>query len=274
VTPRTKTLFDGEDCRGYALCAGFIVDYLRTFGWFETAVRLRRFYKKTLFVLRGGLLAAAGLAFLVAAVGVPLPAGGKKDRSIPFPCMDRTCGCHDAAGCKAHCCCFSGEEKLAWAAAHDVDPSPFVDNRTLASLSHEGCVADDTGHQAHSASCCSKKAASSKVASHARDSEDPTKNSNFCDSSRPPLTSLGGRENTGGSCASSDRKHDTDGLLTIAAVRECTGLQPLWTLVGAALPPAEPVGYEFDWLPTGRVVQRDAAVTILSYSPPTPPPRS
>jgi hypothetical protein len=231
--------------------------------WFETVVRLRRFYKKTLLVLRGGLLAAAGLAFFVAAVGVPLPTGGKKDRSIPFPCMDRTCGCHDAAGCKAHCCCFSGEEKLAWAAAHDVDPAPFVDDRTLASLSHEnrvahdccagdgvpqegvaeGFISADAADCPHGvATCCSKKAAAPKPAS-----------------------------------LQHDRRHDSDhadGLLTIAAVRECTGLQPLWTLLDAALPPAEPVGYEFDWLPTGHVVQRDAAVTVLSYSPPTPPPRS
>ncbi|HVX13219.1 MAG TPA: hypothetical protein VHC22_18685 [Pirellulales bacterium] len=154
--------------------------------------------------------------------------------------MDRTCGCHDAADCKAHCCCFKGEEKLAWAAEHDVDPSPFVDDLTLAGLSPENCCAADTPDCAHGlASCCSKKAAAPKPASHPK-----------------------------------DRKHAADGLLTISAYRECTGLQPLWTLLDAALPPVGPVDYVFECSPTGYVVQRDAVATVVPFSPPTPPPRS
>jgi hypothetical protein len=69
---------------------------------------------------------AAVVVFALASLGVSWTAAPRKDRSVPFPCMDRACGCHDAARCKKHCCCFSDAEKLAWAARYGVDPAPFV----------------------------------------------------------------------------------------------------------------------------------------------------
>lgn len=62
---------------------------------------------------------------LVVACGIPLPAPAAsrgKDTSTPFPCMDRPCGCMTAEQCWKGCCCFTTEEKLAWAARHHVTP--------------------------------------------------------------------------------------------------------------------------------------------------------
>ena len=120
-------------------------------------MRTRRLWNKLTRGLRCGLLSAATLSFVVATVGIPLPAGPAKDRSVPFPCMDRSCGCHDAADCKKHCCCFSSEEKLAWSAEHRVDPDSFVDDRALATLVANGAGEQPGCSSSPAASCCAKK---------------------------------------------------------------------------------------------------------------------
>jgi len=75
--------------------------------------------------------------YVVVASGLPLPiAGGPpavgsaaatqladKDRSRPFPCVDKPCGCATAEQCFAACCCNTPAELLAWASTHDLDPA-------------------------------------------------------------------------------------------------------------------------------------------------------
>lgn len=45
-----------------------------------------------------------------------------KDKSIPFPCQDRPCGCGTAEQCWRACCCFSHKEKMDWARRNGVTP--------------------------------------------------------------------------------------------------------------------------------------------------------
>jgi hypothetical protein len=60
--------------------------------------------------------------------GLPLPAVSAKDHSSPFPCQQRQCGCLRAADCWKHCCCFSAQERLAWARAHEAEvPESLVE---------------------------------------------------------------------------------------------------------------------------------------------------
>lgn len=77
------------------------------------------------------------VTYVVVASGLPLPiAGGSpavgsatatqladKDRSRPFPCLDKPCGCATAEQCFAACCCNTPAELLAWASTHDLDPA-------------------------------------------------------------------------------------------------------------------------------------------------------
>lgn len=49
-----------------------------------------------------------------------------KDRSQPFPCQDRPCGCRSAEQCKKKCCCFSKDQKVAWARRNGVKVSDVV----------------------------------------------------------------------------------------------------------------------------------------------------
>ena len=72
-------------------------------------------------------------AFVVALLPIPLVTFSSrdvKDLSRPFPCQNRPCGCMSAAQCKKKCCCFSDEQKLAWAKRNGVDPSEVVASTT------------------------------------------------------------------------------------------------------------------------------------------------
>src|SRR5690349_3339169 len=71
---------------------------------------------------RGVVVLVSLLGYLAAVIGYPMPAGGRKVSSRPFPCQDHACGCVDADQCWRNCCCFTPAEKLAWAVAHHVTP--------------------------------------------------------------------------------------------------------------------------------------------------------
>ena len=102
-------------------------------------------------------------AYVAVASGVPLPIAASppvngspaanrladKDRSRPFPCMDKPCGCATAEQCFSTCCCNSPAELLAWAEAHHLDPA------TLLAL--QGRVAA-TAPEAPAAACCCSSA--------------------------------------------------------------------------------------------------------------------
>jgi hypothetical protein len=73
---------------------------------------------------RPALAVAALFAQLVAATGAPVFSPHvAKAGAIPFPCQANPCGCSTSEECWAgDCCCFTLEEKVAWADAHGVEP--------------------------------------------------------------------------------------------------------------------------------------------------------
>src|SRR5438552_3782945 len=71
--------------------------------------------------------AVALVCYLATALGFPLPKPAPKDHSQPFPCQDHPCGCQTAEQCWRQCCCFNPEERLAWAAAHHVEPPAYAE---------------------------------------------------------------------------------------------------------------------------------------------------
>lgn len=73
-------------------------------------------------------LSLASLLLVVFAAGViGLPIVPTHDRSSGrFPCEQRSCGCSNADHCWDKCCCFSDQEKLAWAAKQGVRPPDFL----------------------------------------------------------------------------------------------------------------------------------------------------
>lgn len=61
-------------------------------------------------------------------VGVPVR-GPVPEKEGRFPCENHPCGCSTAQHCWDHCCCYSDEEKLRWAAANGVTPPAFLVRR-------------------------------------------------------------------------------------------------------------------------------------------------
>jgi hypothetical protein len=106
----------------------------------------------------------ATIGYALVASGLPLPLGGAqpasstsaaakrlagKDRSQPFPCMDKPCGCTTAEQCFSTCCCNTPAELLAWAKANHVEPGLIAALR---------CRLAAAGPETHAAtSCCAAK---------------------------------------------------------------------------------------------------------------------
>lgn len=95
---------------------------------------------------------------LLAVLGFPLPVSASnrlKDTSQPYPCQDRPCGCASADECwQGDCCCFTLEEKLAWADANGVEPPghvrPLVESRKGRPVARPGpacCSESEGGHR-------------------------------------------------------------------------------------------------------------------------------
>lgn len=87
----------------------------------------------------------------------------EKDRRVPFPCMDKPCGCRNAEQCFRSCCCSTKTERIAWAKQHAVSEE-FIALATEAQekpAAAKSCCAGKTvpscGKPAEkTASCCEK----------------------------------------------------------------------------------------------------------------------
>jgi len=102
----------------------------------------------------------ACMTVAVCSVGVPLPAHSeKKPGAAPFPCQDCPCGCKDAETCWRDCCCYTNQQKLAWARRNRVTPPAFV----VAAAKREGCCEGKRG-----LACCEAKTASVGLAAAKR----------------------------------------------------------------------------------------------------------
>jgi len=62
------------------------------------------------------------IGYATTSCGLPIPACASIDHSQPFPCQNHRCGCTSAEQCWRQCCCFTLEEKMAWAKANGVEP--------------------------------------------------------------------------------------------------------------------------------------------------------
>jgi hypothetical protein len=185
--------------------------------------------------------------FLVAAVGIPLPIVTKKDRSVPFPCMDRACGCRSAAECKQHCCCFSNAEKVAWARQHGHDPD------TVASCATPQDSADST-----QGSCCATK--------------NTPKSCPHCRTTKLGRAGVSAQKD---SLQKVSPQKDTHGIevLISSFERRCQGGDNFWMVLSTAMIPPPSV---FLAIPD-RVILVLGIPTLPAYSleatgPPVPPP--
>jgi hypothetical protein len=204
------------------------------------------FWHKRMRRWRRPISVVALAAYLVSAVGLPLPASFKKQRGEAYPCMHHACGCLTAAECWQHCCCFSATEKLAWARQHDVEP-PAQLLATVAMLASEGLL---------TSSACARNTCCTAAGDDDHDDHDHA------------------HAPHGATCCD---HHDSDrssaGLILMVRARTCRGLGELWCLSGAVMPAPPALDWHFQW----NVVEwlAVAGEPLLSHdlSPPIPPPR-
>ena len=229
-------------------------------------------------------LAIAGYAVL--ASGLPLPLGmqaphgdavtdtrlAAKDRSRPFPCMDKPCGCATAEQCFANCCCHTPAERLAWAKAHSVEPAVLV--------ALERRIAADAAPTEPAGGCCAAKA---------------KRKPSCCSDRGVPPRSLADEPDVCAdyqSLAAEPTGDDTEPTslptspdeptqspprmraVTLQAMLACGGILTQWLAVGGSLPPlkveaARPLPPLIDRI----VLANDHPGSIL-HAPDAPPPRA
>jgi hypothetical protein len=198
---------------------------------------------------RRPMTVVALLAYLASVWGYPLPRAGSADASTPFPCQHHHCGCHSAQQCWQSCCCFSLQERVAWARKHNV---AVPANVQLASAADRDEHVAATDHEEKS--CCKK-----------HDHEAP----DLC----RQRTAARGEEAKCSQCPTPSGDQGVIWVLGIEA-RKCQGLSTSWIASGASLPLEILPLWEFDWIPAGHVVTASESSRSLSFDPPVPPPRA
>jgi hypothetical protein len=179
------------------------------------------------------------LSFLATAVGFPVFHHESKQTSEPFPCQHHACGCVDADHCWRQCCCYSPQEKLAWARKHGVEPPTFA----IAAAGESPQRSTRLSQQSNSNSCAVVTGGNSLAC---------------CDS----------HQHEG-----NDESQRRVGLAIGDLVRHCRGLSPLWSVLGAALPPPPTVTWDFQWDVVGWIQPIDSQAISIETTPPVPPPR-
>jgi len=206
------------------------------------------------------------LGYGLVASGLPLPLGGTlpgatdatsakrlagKDRSQPFPCMDKPCGCATAEQCFTNCCCNTPSQTLAWAQARGLEPA------LIAAL--ERRAADETPLAEPVASCCAAQAAVPNCAA---------------------VTSVPGDSSAEAPCCTAAAAADVPvaapappRAVVLRAMLACGGIVAQWCAAGAVpLPERIDVSICFRWIDTLCV--GDLAPASRADDLDVPPPRA
>lgn len=200
-----------------------------------------RMGRRSLDFARRAIAFCALAGFVAGTTGLPMPRVSLpgKDRSKPFPCQDRQCGCASAEQCWRGCCCFTNREKLAWAAKHGVTPPDYV-----------FAAAERERPATAVASCCSARRGTSCC----------ERASTCCDART-------------GKAEVSAPLVTVEFVLAVQA-RKCQGQAELWLAMGAvALPPAS-VTLTLDSPICGDAVVSGPTLVGVTNSPESPPPRA
>ena len=228
-------------------------------------------------------LSIAGYALV--ASGIPLPAGtgaaaardgsrsaariAAKDRSRPFPCMNKLCGCATARQCFTRCCCHTPAETLAWARANGVDAETIVALERRAGVApaesgiRGGCIATAKPRS----SCCDSQPRAAVRAESAAGALFENPAGGPC---ADHLAAAPADEPSRTSPADGDGK--TVGL-SLKAMLACGGIVSEWLVVGASLPPP-PVSLSAMLTVVGRPRGFDPVAIGGRPAPEAPPPRA
>jgi hypothetical protein len=205
--------------------------------------------------LRRRICAAVALvAYLTAAVGMPLPASTLRTGGMPFPCQYLLCGCENAAQCN-DCGCFTPEQRAAWTRTEGTETPPCAE-KPAESVQAVAASAEKTDQEepAEKTCCCCAG-----------------KNVDGCSM---PCCRNKGRE-AGCAARKPNAPAPQDFLppaLALGALK-CRGVATLWVSAGA-VPPSEPPLSCQPCMPAPDRINRIDHFAIARHSIPLePPPR-
>jgi hypothetical protein len=215
------------------------------------------------------------VGYALVASGLPLPLGAAspaasnspaakrlavKDRSRPFPCMDKPCGCATAEQCFSNCCCNTPAELMAWAKANRVDPAVIVALKRRAAASAVSVKRSCCGPKAET-SCCEWPAS----APAAIDEADVC--SDYRSLAANPEWPDDGEDHREKSWPVSEK------VVVLRAMLACGGIVAQWSAIGICLPPPPVVSCEKSAEPAGEVACHDESFLSERAAPDAPPPR-
>jgi len=204
-------------------------------------------------VVSGALL----IAYVAVAIGIPVPAYAVKDPGHFFPCQFHTCGCRTAEQCWRHCCCFSPEERFAWARAHQVEPPVYAERPTNFGW-HTVRQRDLARAHSEGACACGKNHVDRQVPA-----------------SKPARTCCSTHGKSGPSCCTKTNSPAPRGArLLVIGMMHCQGLASLMISGGLVLPPPQPTTWAPAWCPDGVLTYPEVSAAALVLAPLDPPPRT
>jgi len=194
-----------------------------------------------------------------------------KDRSQPFPCMDKACGCDSAERCFSSCCCHTPAETLAWAKARGIEPAviaalqrrvAIVEPALPAATCHAAVVTEP--------SCCEAALPARSACCTVTDAESPPDDAVCSDyqslaAATPSPASDGTR---------TPADEPATKVVTLRAMLACNGIVAQWAAACVSLPPPEIVTCELPWPHVGAVTIGDDRVLGMGNPPDLPPPRA
>ncbi len=198
---------------------------------------------------RRAFTGAALVSFLVANIGMPLPAITRKDPSQPFPCQNHPCGCRSAEECWRHCCCFTPAERWVWARENDVEPPSYAEQPASEDSGRSQCCAH---HEQEIAAAKPTPPACCSTASH---------DSSCCKAQAHSKSEKG-------KCPAGPRW-----ILAVVS-QQCPGATAQWLVTGTAVPPPPVVAWSPAWPLVGTLSYADLSHSSPAPNPPDPPPRS
>ena len=230
----------------------------------------------------GYVLLASGLPLPFGAVqpvgaGAASEAAGKrlaaKDRSQPFPCMDKPCGCATAEQCFTSCCCHTPAETLAWARARGLEPAVLEALARRAGAAEVarakpagGCCVAKVRKQP---ACCSDRGGPPRNTAH-----QPEVCAEYESLAAAPTGDDSAPTSLPVSPAEPTRAAARIRTVTLQAMLACGGILTQWLAVGGSLAPlkveaARPLRPLVD-----RIVLADDHPGSVLHAPDAPPPRA
>ena len=182
-------------------------------------------------------------ALTAASIGIAVPTLVERISDEMYPCMNCPCGCASAEACWRDCCCFTHQQKLAWAEEKGVVPPKFVVASARAEAELPPCC------RKRMASCCKNM----KKSCCQQGSED---------------------ENSLARNAEQDRK-TRSGTRKVALldVLRCQGIGMHWTMLPPCVMPSLPNAADFPAGLSEQIIIADCFFSGQLSPPELPPPQ-